>query len=123
MQVNGHCISRQEAEMDEEQRYTVLSQGLTDAAAWQRYRKWFADWPSDRARVYIDFHCRHLTLGEVGAALAHAKYIDDAFHDDIDVNLFFEDDARPLPGAVQRLLEEVTILERHAHAWDLIYLR
>lgn len=94
-----------------------------EARLWDLYFQWFSDWPRHRARPYIDFHCRHLTLGEVGAALAHVQLIDRAVEDGVDAHVFFEDDARPLPDAVQKLLAEVAALERSGFAWDLIYLR
>lgn len=37
--------------------------------------------------------------------------------------LVFEDDARPQPQAVHRLVDEVAKLDRQGFAWDLIYVR
>lgn len=94
-----------------------------EARLWDLYFQWFSDWPRHRARPYIDFHCRHLTLGEVGAALAHVQLIDRAVEDGVDAHIFFEDDARPLPDAVSKLVTEIGLLEQSGFAWDLIYLR
>lgn len=104
-------------------RLSELSKNLSDADAWERYRRWFADWPRYRAMAYMDFHCRHLTLGEAGAALSHLQVIEEAQHAAVPWQIIFEDDARPLPQAVPRLAEEIELLEQHGFAWDLIYLR
>eukprot|EP00933_Yihiella_yeosuensis_P052346 TRINITY_DN50378_c0_g1_i1.p1 TRINITY_DN50378_c0_g1~~TRINITY_DN50378_c0_g1_i1.p1 ORF type:complete len:383 (+),score=56.69 TRINITY_DN50378_c0_g1_i1:70-1149(+) len=98
-------------------------QDLSEAEVWNRYYGWFSDWPRNRARPYIEFHCRHITLGEVGSALSHAKLIDEAYRDGVDLAIFFEDDARPFPGSLERLLSEVHSLEKSKFEWDLIYLR
>lgn len=96
---------------------------LSEAQAWERYRMWFSDWPRHRSWPYIDFHCRHITLGEVGAALSHLRLIDEALVKGVCMAIFFEDDARPREHAVRRLVEEVAVLDEHGFAWDLIYLR
>lgn len=111
---------------EEEADVEALSSGLSETQAWDRYRTWFSDWPKTRAWPYIDFHCRHLTLGEIGAALSHLGLIEAAAREGAaapKMHVFFEDDARPLPGAMQRLFEEVSLLEQHNFAWDLIYIR
>mmetsp|Transcript_220 Transcript_220/g.998 ORF Transcript_220/g.998 Transcript_220/m.998 type:complete len:250 (-) Transcript_220:37-786(-) len=96
---------------------------LSEVKAWERYRAWFSDWPRERAMAYIDFHCRHVTLGEIGAALSHWHLIQEACLDGVDWMVVFEDDARPFPEALPRLQEEIALLARHGFDWDLIYIR
>jgi len=117
------ALGTEEGELETQNRMGPPATSLSEAQAWDEYQRWFADWPRHRAVPYIDFHCRHITLGEVGAALSHIQLIESANRDGTELQLFFEDDARPLPVAVPLLLEEVARLERHGFAWDLIYLR
>mmetsp|Transcript_219 Transcript_219/g.992 ORF Transcript_219/g.992 Transcript_219/m.992 type:complete len:195 (-) Transcript_219:242-826(-) len=91
---------------------------LSEVKAWERYRAWFSDWPRERAMAYIDFHCRHVTLGEIGAALSHWHLIQEACLDGVDWMVVFEDDARPFPEALPRLQEEIALLARHGFDWD-----
>ena len=47
---------------------------LPETQAWLEYERCFSRaWRRDRARLYVDFFCRHLTLGDVGAALSHLR--------------------------------------------------
>mmetsp|Transcript_124582 Transcript_124582/g.242669 ORF Transcript_124582/g.242669 Transcript_124582/m.242669 type:complete len:169 (+) Transcript_124582:2-508(+) len=43
--------------------------------------------------------------------------------DNIDVQIIFEDDARPSEKAIQALMEEVDLLKKLDRSWDLIYIR
>lgn len=96
---------------------------LSETRAWDIYRSWFSDWARRRAWPYIDFHCRHITLGEVGAALSHVRLIDEAVREGVRTHIFFEDDARPRPGALTKLFAEIERLKQHGFEWDLIYIR
>lgn len=96
---------------------------LSDAEAWVEYERTFSRlWRRDRARLYIDFFCRHLTLGDVGAALSHLRVAERAHAEGLGLQVVLEDDAHLTDEALPALLREVQLLEAAGVRWDLIYL-
>ena len=95
---------------------------LGDVSAWVAYEKSFAAWQRDRARLYVDFFCRHLTCGDVGAALSHFRVAQRAAAEGVALQVILEDDAALTADALPRLLREVELLRAAGVAWDLIYL-
>ena len=94
-----------------------------DGMAWVSYEKCFSRlWRRDRARLYVDFFCRHLTMGDVGAALSHLRLAERAHSEGLELQLVVEDDARLSAAAVPALLREVELLRAAGFAWDIIYL-
>ncbi len=87
------------------------------------YEKWYTCWNKSHAEKTIEFYNKHLTLGEVGTALSHWRLANRAFKEGIDVQIIFEDDARPRSDTVDRLFREILKLEAIGHEWDLIFLR
>ena len=86
--------------------------GATDVEAWVAYERACARaWRPDRARLYVDFFHRHLTLGDVGAALSHLRVAERAHAEALRLQLVFEDDSRPTAAALPALLAEVALLE------------
>ena len=97
--------------------------GQSDAMAWVGYERAVARaFRSDRSRLYVDFFMRHVSFGDIGAALSHLRVAERAHAEQLDLQIVFEDDSRPTADAVPRLLEEIDKLRRHGVAWDLIYL-
>ena len=97
--------------------------GTNDALCWIGYQKAVAAcFRPDRARLYHDFFMRHLSIGEMGASISHLRVIERAHTEQLDLQIIFEDDARPTAEAVPRLLEEVDRLRAAGVSWDLIYL-
>ena len=95
----------------------------SEAAAWIGYQKACAAcFRPDRARLYHDFFMRHLAVGEMGASHSHLRVIERAYSEGLDLQIIFEDDARPTADAVPMLLAEVDLLQQHGIDWDLIYL-
>jgi len=90
--------------------------GAADAAA---YEAWFADagWPARCVRGYVDFHGRHVTLGEIGCALSHVEVW--AANGDAECLVVLEDDARCGAGLPAALAAAAAALRG---AWDLVYL-
>jgi len=96
---------------------------VTDAAAWLAYEcACRRAWRSDRARLYVDFYHRHLTAGDVGAALSHLRVAEEAHAEGLPLTLVLEDDARLTPKAIPLLLCEIVQLKTLGVCWDLIYL-
>ena len=96
---------------------------LPDAQAWLEYERCFSRvWRRDRARLYVDFFNRHLTMGDVGAALSHLRVAERAHAEEVPLQLVLEDDAELSAEAVPELLREVQLLEEACVRWDLIYL-
>jgi hypothetical protein len=113
-------------EVDDVRRcYPALSDpaAVGDAEAWIRYeRSCHAAWRPDRCRLYIDFFHRHLTHGDVGAALSHLRVAERAHAEGLALQVVLEDDVRLTPRAMPELLREVNALGAAGVAWDLIYL-
>jgi len=96
---------------------------LGETQAWVEYERCFSRlWRRDRARLYIDFFCRHLTLGDVGAALSHLRVAERAHAEGLSLQVVLEDDAHLTDEALPALLREVRLLEQAGVRWDLIYL-
>ena len=96
---------------------------LPETQVWLEYERSFSRvWRRDRARLYVDFFCRHLTLGDVGAALSHLRVAERAHAEGVQLQLVLEDDATLLPDAIPALLREVRLLRAAKVRWDLIYL-
>eukprot|EP00873_Tetraselmis_striata_P005875 jgi/Tetstr1/426139/TSEL_016467.t1 len=91
-------------------------------AAWCEYERMFARrWHRDRARLWVDFYCRHLTFGDVGCSLSHLRLWEEAAGSSgPDILIVLEDDSRPLPGAFREICEQIEALERAGTAWDII---
>ncbi len=95
----------------------------SDAAAWVAYeRACAAAWRPDRARLYVDFFHRHLTLGDVGAALSHLRVAERAHAEGVELQLVLEDDVRLTPRALPELQREIDLLGELGVGWDMIYL-
>ena len=94
---------------------------LPDGMAWVSYEKCFSRLCAT-ARGCIDFFCRHLTMGDVGAALSHLRLAERAHSEGLELQLVVEDDARLSAEAVPALLREVELLRAAGVAWDIIYL-
>lgn len=95
----------------------------SDASAWIGYQKAVgACFRADRARLYHDFYMRHLSVGEMGASDSHLRVIERAHSEGLDLQIIFEDDARPTADALPSLLREVQTLESAGVEWDLIYI-
>ena len=95
----------------------------SDVEAWVGYERAVAKaWRGDRARLYVDFFMRHLTLGDIGAAVSHVRLLEHAHSQGVELQLVFEDDARPTAAALPALEREVALLEEEGVGWDLIYL-
>ena len=110
-------------EIDDVRRCFPALAACGDDEAWMRYeRAMSAAWRPDRARLYVDFFNRHLSLGEMGASLSHYRVAERAYAEGLELQLVFEDDARPTVQAVPALLEEVESLRAAGVEWDLIYL-
>ena len=89
-------------------------------SAWIRYERRFTkNWHADRAR-YFDFHCRRLTSGDVGCALAHIRAWDIAAAGAGSPTIIFEDDALPKAGLGESLARELAALE--GIGWDLVHV-
>lgn len=95
----------------------------SDAMAWVGYERAVARaFRADRSRLYVDFFMRHVSFGDIGAALSHLRVAERAHAEDLELQIVFEDDSRPTADAVPQLLQEVAKLQRHGVKWDLIYL-
>eukprot|EP00967_Tisochrysis_lutea_P154217 scaffold305889_cov36-Tisochrysis_lutea.AAC.1 len=95
----------------------------SDATAWLAYEQACQRaWRSDRARLYIDFFHRHLTAGDVGAALSHLRVAEDAVLEKAQLTLVLEDDCKLTPNAITSVIVEVDRLSSLGIDWDLIYL-
>ena len=95
----------------------------SEAEAWIGYqRACAACFRPDRARLYHDFFMRHLAVGEMGASVSHLRVIERAHAEQLELQIVFEDDARPTADAVPLLLEEVDRLAAANVDWALIYL-
>ena len=100
--------------------YASLSPQLSDAEAWMAYeRKVAAAWRSDRSRLYLDFFLRHLTLGDVGAALSHLRVAERGHAEGLSLQVVFEDDVRPSAEALPALLRQVQLLREARSSRDL----
>lgn len=95
---------------------------LSETDIWTSYRQWFRGWPGHRIEAYLDFHNRHITLGEIGCALSHLGVMDEALAGGQDLHMVLEDDARLSPRGLLLLCRELALLERAGYHWDLIYL-
>jgi len=99
-------------------------EGLSDLQAWTCYRRMFRSlWKQQEAEDYIDGYARQTTLGEIGRSLSHLKVMEQAMVDAIEVQIIFEDDARPSEKAIEVLMAEVDLLKSLGKSWDLIYIR
>ena len=103
--------------------YPDLAEIESDAEVWVQYEKACSRaFRPDRSRLYVGFFMRHLAVGEIGASMSHFRVAERAHAEGLDLQIVFEDDARPTAEAVPALLEEVDALQRRGIAWDLIYL-
>ena len=100
--------------------YTSPAPQLSDAEAWMSYeRKVAAAWRSDRSRLYLDFFLRHLTLGDVGAALSHLRVAERGHAEGLSLQVVFEDDVRPSAEALPPRLRQVQLLRGARSSRDL----
>ena len=79
-------------EEDDVRRAFSRLSSLPDGMAWVSYEKCFSRlWRRDRARLYVDFFCRHLTMGDVGAALSHLRLAERAHSEGLELQLVVEE--------------------------------
>ena len=65
---------------------------LPETQVWLEYERCLSRaWRRDRARLYVDFFCRHLTLGDVGAALSHLRVSERVHAEGVQLQLVLED--------------------------------
>lgn len=111
-------------EVDDVRRCFPAGRASSDAEAWIAYERAINKlWKADRARLFIDFFFRHMTIGDVGACLAHLRLAERARAEGCSLQLIVEDDCRLTPGAVPALLAEVAALDGVGIEWDIIYLQ
>ena len=111
-------------EVDDVRRCFPAVRASSDAEAWIAYERSINKlWKADRARLFIDFFFRHMTIGDVGACLAHLRLAERARAEGCSLQLIVEDDCRLTPGAVPALLAEVAVLDGVGIEWDIIYLQ
>ena len=94
----------------------------TDAEAWMAYERLFRVWHSERARDYVDSHCRRLTVGDVGCTLSHVGVWERALREGARVACVFEDDARPRAGALEYALREGERARAAGVDWHVLYI-
>ena len=86
---------------------------LPETQAWLEYERCFSRaWRRDRARLYVDFFCRHLTLGDVGAALSHLRVAERAHAEGLQLQV----DLPATPGSLL-LAACCLLLAPHAASW------
>ena len=90
--------------------------------AWMAYERLFRVWHAERARDYVDSHCRRLTVGDVGCTLSHVGVWQRALAEGVQVAAVFEDDARPRQGALQAALDEGELARANGVDWHLLYI-